>query len=270
VLTLPAPPESACNTPAHIRRPPWALQAGKLPKALAELIADEEEEAPDMLIQLPANKVKLVIGAGGEKVKLIQRKTKCRIQHAKGDDELVMGWGGGPAAAAAAASAAPGEPRLVTLQLFGNAEACEAARAMIMEAVENREQKAKQRAKEYEKKRDAKRGERQIYHMRHARDYEALGLPLGASKAEAKAAFRKLALRWHPDKNPGESNYGMQRCLWLRAAAAATLGARADEPCACVRAGNREEAEAKFQEISRAYESLMTTDEDTRVEQLGS
>ena len=38
--------------------------------------------------------------------------------------------------------------------------------------------------------------------MRHARDYEALGLPLGASKADCKAAFRKLALKWHPDKNP--------------------------------------------------------------------
>ena len=40
--------------------------------------------------------------------------------------------------------------------------------------------------------------------MRHARDYEALGLPLGASKADCKAAFRKLALKWHPDKNPSE------------------------------------------------------------------
>ena len=90
---------------------------------------------------------------------------------------------------------------MITLQLFGNAEACEMARELILEAVENKEQKAKQREKMYEKKRSAKASERQIYHLRHARDYEALELPLGASKADVKVAFRKLALKWHPDKN---------------------------------------------------------------------
>lgn len=49
----------------------------------------------------------------------------------------------------------------------------------------------------------AKRMQRQMYHMRHALDYEVLGLPLGASKADIKAAYRKLALQWHPDKNMG-------------------------------------------------------------------
>jgi len=32
---------------------------------------------------------------------------------------------------------------------------------------------------------------------------------------------------------------------------------------------NVEEAKQRFQEIQRAYDSLMTTDEDTRVEALG-
>ena len=40
-------------------------------------------------------------------------------------------------------------------------------------------------------------------------------------------------------------------------------------PPACLPPDNREEAEAKFQEISQAYERLMTTDEDQKVEQLG-
>lgn len=217
------------------------MKAGKLPKALEELIQEEEEEKADQEIQIPSHKVKLVVGPGGEKIKWIQKKSKCRIQVKKDEAELNVGWGAGPSASALprkgpqAAGPDGKEVKMATLQLFGSDEQCAAAVAMIEEAIDNREQKVKQRQKEYDKKKEAKRLERQIYHMRHARDYEALGLPLGASKAEAKAAYRKLALKWHPDKNPD----------------------------------NREEAERKFQEISQAYERLMTTDEDQKVEQLG-
>ena len=35
--------------------------------------------------------------------------------------------------------------------------------------------------------------------------YEVLGVQRGASDADFKAAFRKLAMQHHPDRNPGDS-----------------------------------------------------------------
>lgn len=52
--------------------------------------------------------------------------------------------------------------------------------------------------------------------------YKTLGISRNSSETEVKKAYRKLALKWHPDKNPDK----------------------------------KEEAEKKFKEISEAYEVL--------------
>lgn len=57
-----------------------SIKAGKDPAA-ACVIEDEEPEAtPDLEIQVPKHKVKLIVGPGGERIKSIQRKSRTRIQ----------------------------------------------------------------------------------------------------------------------------------------------------------------------------------------------
>ncbi|KAJ2716438.1 DnaJ sub B member 2 [Coemansia spiralis] len=67
------------------------------------------------------------------------------------------------------------------------------------------------------------------------RYYELLGIPRTAGADELKKAYRKLSLRWHPDKNPG----------------------------------NREEAEEKFKELAEAYSVLSDAEMRARYDRYG-
>eukprot|EP00892_Ulva_mutabilis_P007101 jgi/Ulvmu1/4763/UM020_0048.1 len=218
------------------------IKAGEDPSARCAIEDEEPEAIPDLEIQVPKHKVKLIVGAGGERIKSIQRKSKTRIQVKKEEAELERGFGTGPQVrlpgkiAALVRDCNGGEAEMSTIMIYGESHRVQIAKNMLLEAVENREQKQKQRQKEYDKKKDEKRRNRQIYLMRHARDYEILEVAIGTPKSELKAAYRKLALKWHPDRH----------------------------------VNNPDEAKAKFQEISKAYELLMSTDEEAAIKAIQS
>ena len=65
--------------------------------------------------------------------------------------------------------------------------------------------------------------------------YEVLGLKKGASDAEIKKAYKKLAVKYHPDKNPE----------------------------------NRDEAEENFKKISQAYQVLSDPKKKQTFDQFG-
>ena len=71
--------------------------------------------------------------------------------------------------------------------------------------------------------------------MAEKRDYyEVLGLKKGASDDEIKKAFRKLAMKYHPDKNP-----------------------------------DNKEAEEKFKEINEAYACLSDPEQKSKYDKFG-
>ena len=71
--------------------------------------------------------------------------------------------------------------------------------------------------------------------MADKRDYyEVLGLKKGASEDEIKKAFRKMAMKYHPDRNPGDKK-----------------------------------AEEKFKEVNEAYSILSDPDKKAKYDRFG-
>ena len=64
--------------------------------------------------------------------------------------------------------------------------------------------------------------------------YEVLEVERGVNDADVKTAFRKLAMKWHPDRNPGDSS-----------------------------------SEQRFKEINEAYEILKDPDKRAAYDRFG-
>ncbi len=56
------------------------MQEGKKLPKLTEILESDDEPEPDLVLEVPVKKVKLVVGPGGEKIKVIERKSKARLQ----------------------------------------------------------------------------------------------------------------------------------------------------------------------------------------------
>ena len=65
---------------------------------------------------------------------------------------------------------------------------------------------------EYDKKRETKNRERQLYHLRHSNDYDMLELPMGASKVSTPAAAHSSSLG---QSNPDVASPPSQHCSML-------------------------------------------------------
>ena len=95
--------EAAAKTEARLKRAAELAEAARLgiaPKpladaSLAELLADDDgdEEQPTEVIVVPTNKVKLIVGAGGDTIKHIQKKSKARLQVLKKEEALTRAFG---------------------------------------------------------------------------------------------------------------------------------------------------------------------------------
>lgn len=90
--------------------------------------------------------------------------------------------------------------------MFKKADQITKAIRMLQDFVDNvRSKKSKEgRHLQYKKKAQLQQEVKDTFYNTHARHYEVLGLPKTASQNDVHAAYKRLALEWHPDRYAGK------------------------------------------------------------------
>merc|ERR1712192_131547 len=156
------------------------------------------------------------IGAGGITIDNIQKLTKTQIQIMGTNDKLAQCLGtiadrinslitdvSHQRIKPICVDGHDSDKPITYVYLYGEDKQIEKAIDMLQECIEAKAKKLEIRRKQYERKKKNKSRTSQLKYLEHRRDYEVLEIGPNAKKSEIRAAYKKLAKKWHPDKYSG-------------------------------------------------------------------
>jgi len=193
------------------------MDEGKQRKMLKALVNDSDDDdddddannenmnsKPNEIIYIPTNKVKLFVGASGENVKRMQKSSNCRAQIRKKAKAMYEGFSGQKVVLINGDESDENEKddAKTCVELYGDNEAVRTFKLLLEDLFARaKKMKTESRKQDRDRQKEKRMREKRLFHLRHAADYERLGVALGAPRKEIEKAYRKLMLALHPDKH---------------------------------------------------------------------
>ena len=199
------------------------MDEAKRRKMLNALVNDSDDDEnnennkPNATIYIPTNKVKLFLGASGENVKRMQKSSNCRAQIRKKAKEMYEGFSGQNVVLIDGDENDENEKddAKTCVELYGDDEAVRMFKLLLEDLFARaKKMKTESRKQDRDRQKEKKQREKRLFHLRHAADYERLGVTLGAPRKVIETAYRKLMLTLHPDKHlskPEDERARLQR-----------------------------------------------------------